>query len=39
MTDIVSVRTIRGISTLILSSPSILEETKRHYNCSDANGM
>ena len=31
--------TIRGLETLVLSSPYVLAETKRHFNCPTATGM
>jgi len=34
-----NLETIRGIATYVLSSPNVLAETKRHFNCPTATGM
>ena len=34
-----NVETIRGLDTYVLSSPNVLAETKRHFNCPTATGM
>jgi len=34
-----NVEIIRGLDTHVLSSPNVLAETKRHFNCPTATGM
>ena len=39
MLNHLNVETIRGLETYVLSSPNVLAETKRHFNCPTATGM
>ena len=39
MENHINIETIRGIETHVLSSPHVLAETKRHFNCPTATGM
>ena len=39
MLNHLNVETIRGLETYVLSSPYVLAETKRHFNCPTATGM
>ena len=39
MKNHLNVETIRGLQTYVLSSPNVLAETKRHFNCPTATGM
>ena len=34
-----NVETIRELDTYVLSSPNVVVETKRHFNCPTATGM
>jgi len=39
MENHINIETIRGVETHVLSSPHVLAETKRHFNCPTATGM
>ena len=39
MLNHLNIDVIRGLATYILSSPNVLAETKRHFNCRTATGM
>ena len=39
MKNHLNVEIIRGLETYVLSSPNVLAETKRHFNCPTATGM
>ena len=39
MLNHLNIDVIRGLANYILSSPNVLAETKRHFNCPTATGM